>query len=45
MTFVELRRLGEEGSIAEIILNRPEARNAFNGGEDCSKCTAGCPEL
>ena len=30
MTFVELRRLGEKGSIAEIILNRPEARNAFN---------------
>ena len=30
MAFVELKRLGDKGSIAEIILNRPEARNAFN---------------
>jgi enoyl-CoA hydratase len=29
MALVESRRIGEDGSIAEIILNRPEARNAF----------------
>lgn len=29
MAFVERNLIGEEGFIAEIILNRPEARNAF----------------
>ena len=29
MAFVEWIRVGKEGVIAEIILNRPEARNAF----------------
>lgn len=29
MAFVVLQRIGTNGSIAEIILNRPEARNAF----------------
>jgi enoyl-CoA hydratase len=29
MAFVELNRLGNDGMIAEIVLNRPEARNAF----------------
>jgi enoyl-CoA hydratase len=30
MAFVDLKRVGETGTIAEIVLNRPEARNAFN---------------
>ncbi|MFJ8246869.1 enoyl-CoA hydratase/isomerase family protein [Peribacillus asahii] len=30
MAFVEWKRVGETGTIAEIVLNRPEARNAFN---------------
>lgn len=30
MAFVEWKRVGEAGTIAEIVLNRPEARNAFN---------------
>ncbi|MEK4426117.1 enoyl-CoA hydratase/isomerase family protein [Solibacillus sp. FSL K6-1523] len=30
MAFVEYNRIGEDGTIAEIILNRPESRNAFN---------------
>ena len=30
MAFVEWKTIGEKGSIAEIVLNRPEARNAFN---------------
>ena len=29
MAFVEVSQLGEKGEITEIILNRPEARNAF----------------
>lgn len=29
MAFVEWKRIGEQNNIAEIILNRPEARNAF----------------
>lgn len=29
MPFVEWKRIGKNGNIAEIILNRPEARNAF----------------
>ena len=29
MVFVELNRVGQRTNIAEIILNRPEARNAF----------------
>ncbi len=29
MAFVEMNQLGKEGMISEIILNRPEARNAF----------------
>ncbi|MCF6094026.1 enoyl-CoA hydratase-related protein [Microaerobacter geothermalis] len=30
MSHVEWKRIGAEGTIAEIVLNRPEARNAFN---------------
>jgi enoyl-CoA hydratase len=30
LAFVELKRIGENGTIAEIVLNRPEARNAFS---------------
>lgn len=30
MELVQLRMIGENGNIAEIALNRPEARNAFN---------------
>jgi enoyl-CoA hydratase/carnithine racemase len=29
MAFVEWKRVGKKADIAEIILNRPEARNAF----------------
>ena len=29
MAFVEWKRVGKEGNVAEIVLNRPEARNAF----------------
>ncbi|MEE3952381.1 enoyl-CoA hydratase/isomerase family protein [Peribacillus frigoritolerans] len=29
MGLVEWKRIGEQGNIAEIVLNRPEARNAF----------------
>ena len=30
MVFVDWNRIGREQNIAEIVLNRPEARNAFN---------------
>ena len=30
MQFIKTERLGKEGHIAHVILNRPEARNAFN---------------
>lgn len=30
MSFVQLNRVGTEGTIAEIVLDRPESRNAFN---------------
>jgi enoyl-CoA hydratase len=30
MAFVVWKRIGKNGTIAEIVLNRPEARNAFN---------------
>lgn len=30
MAFVEWKRIGRDKNIAEIVLNRPEARNAFN---------------
>ena len=30
MAFVEWKRIGTNGNIAEVILNRPESRNAFN---------------
>lgn len=30
MSFVHLSRTGKDGNIAEIVLNRPEARNAFH---------------
>jgi len=30
MSFVEWKRIGQNSTIAEVILNRPESRNAFN---------------
>ena len=30
MAFVEWKRIGTNGKIAEVVLNRPESRNAFN---------------
>ncbi|MGN1385308.1 MAG: enoyl-CoA hydratase/isomerase family protein [Bacillus sp. (in: firmicutes)] len=30
MAFVEWKRIGTNGNIAEVVLNRPESRNAFN---------------
>ncbi|BCJ85490.1 enoyl-CoA hydratase/isomerase family protein [Effusibacillus dendaii] len=30
MKFVAMNKIGSDGTIAEVVLNRPEARNAFN---------------
>lgn len=44
MTFVEWKRVGTDNTIAEIILNRPEARNAFTS-EMAQKIIDVCEEV
>lgn len=44
MAYVEWKRVGKEGAIAEIILNRPEARNAFTS-EMAEEIISICQEI
>ena len=44
MAFVEWNRTGTNGTIAEIILNRPESRNAFNS-EMAEQILTVCQEI